>query len=1754
MNEFSEGEIKYKSVLLKDIQFGVALKVTPSKGNLVYEYNPFRNYRLSQITYFYKNRLFSPRELLIELGQITQDAQKSDKECIDIISNFTSWKGIIPESESNPVLLEAGELTDFETNELKFDINHPVEILPQYSYDNSVNLIINDGKNVPRLINSRFSATSKNQYQIVDRKGNNDTNIYDQGAQFDIDTSLYKRVVEIPRLRFIGINGGGKLPVGNYHFYFRYADADGNETDFVAESGLVSIFIGNDPSSTRTGFRNEDSHKSIHFLLTNVDSAYQYVNVYYTRTTSDVFENPTTTAVKIQQQFLVNNFLKCNIVITGYEDTQEVTISDINPMYQMSSSVETQEQCQNRLFLGNIQKPEIPYKEFEDLSLRFLPFLNDSENYPLKIDKDYNISSQSMGYYDPKYIYNKVGYWNHELYRLGIVYILSDSSLSPVFNIRGIENLNKNTQYSTIPLYDNNGGRNYIVTEEDTYKIVTDTQSYGIGITIKPSGKNLENSKGVISLGGGAYDTHKVFGLDIKTDKEVLNYLKNVLKIKGFFFVRQKRIPTILCQAYTIGIDKESKTPILPIKGGYLAERFINDDRTLTHDFNSRYYKFNNPNKVRTEGAICPEYDVDSPFFNTLFTGDKFSIQESDIQPQSQFLDLVDDRNFYVAGTIQGSTNNLYNVKIIGVEDNVKLVAINDNMFSARAGEAEEAFRYEYLEKENKITEASNLIRGSFGPYLGITGYPYSGKMIDIKIPGFNEISESDLFKVRYNDKSPFYAISDRISLKELDDWFSTYKEEDGSEIAKLDTPLYRGDCYICQFTHRLNRNFQDPQAPTNDKIVDPKCWKDNYEISDDVLKTENFDKINLGDVNAIKLGMWITLTVRSSKNLNIRSIDDSMTDEASLTGHPRGFYPYHPISPDGSYKIPEALCYNKGFEKALSERQNYEVPDVPAIKNDFTNRIAYSDIHVNDAFKNGYRVFQGTHYRDYPKTYGSITKLIELRGSLLCVFEHGVALIPVNERAVAGEGAGGNIYINTSNVLPENPKIISDTFGSQWKDSVIKTPMGIYGVDTVGKKIWRTNGEDFECISDFKVQEFLNKNISLTERETEPVIGIRNVKTHYNKFKHDIMFTFYDNLYGFEEKVWNLCYNELMQKWITFYSWVPSYSENIYNQYFSFDRNTSKWISKLGVSHIGNDFSDGVVLPNNIIPNEAKSGYRIGELSLANRTLPEGEGISVFTYYTLDRDNLGNFNYFDIKYQKYQIVNNKKSYIGDYVPLEKMLKDPDKNYDSILVLKTDSVNLCSELYVRGSNEEISTLETIIAKEGKWEKLSEELYRVYEDNNHSKYTDYNLKIHKCVEKKTTLEITLNFYPWLNNCVINSNYPIYKDDRGRRIQLSTIDKDRRLNGNKIVTLLNIRANILTTYGEKTSSLAEAYTSGFKNGTQVNAGYYQSVVAVMPQYNMQFLTTDFWKHGQAGIIDIADKIQPTYWYGKQHPFEFEFVVADNTQAHKIFDDLEIISNNAEPESFHYEIVGDCYDFSKDKKNMYIRQEATKELYQYNGSDILFNSDYVNLDSEHRKNYRIEEGQKIELKGYDRSTLLPLYYQRRDSINEIEDYYAGATAPSKDYSALAGGEVVRYDTLNEYHIWNHAKAVDVSDPTKGRMRGNMQYKEDKWHVQINPLNIVQKNEPQWTNLKGNPTNCVPVELNQNPLPSDVLDPTTMQVPSSFENGQGRGYVIWNWQESQIKEAKIKDKWLKVRIRYNGSKLAIITAIRTLYSISYS
>lgn len=1557
-------------------------------GNIVYEYNPLRNYRLSSDTVI------------------------------------------------NGELVEAGSIVDLDTDGFNFSLNNPLEIDAQSSYDGSVNLIFNDNRNIPRLVNSRFSVLQNNTYEVVDRIGNNDTNLYDS-EQFDLDTSLYKRVNTIPTITFNSVLPSGNLKVGNYVIYIKYADADGNETDFVGESGIISCFIGGDrdPFSIDGGFRDQLASKSISLTVSDIDSSYDYIKVYYTRSTSDVDSNRVVTAHEIDRKFPVRNN-SCNVIITGSEETKDIPVSDINIQYSIIDKAKSQTVCQNMLFLGNSCKPDMMYKDLSDISLRLLPYLieSDSERFIGKTSYDYSdLSDQSYSheYYNTLNIYNKVGYWNEEIYRFGVVYIMKDGSLSPVYNIRGkngipkFEELQSAYLQSDLWKYENNEKvRNYIPIDESTFDV--SGTSY------------LENAKGVLRINTDS-DSRKVYGIGIAIPTEVSEYLNTL--VQGLFIVRQKRIPTILAQAYVMPRDLEAEVPLINYGGSYIAERFLDNDRKLNESYLPRLYTISDMDRVNRSAkvAICPEYDVRQSYFNHLFTGTEYVVRKADIQPSMTTLsrDIYNDRHYYVDNYYGRREEQFSRAKIIGVGDNVPIAAVEDYNFRGRAGEAEEGFRFRYIESKNKEKEATNLIRGAYSPYLGIIGDQVTiGSIINIYIPGYSEAQMSTYFNTRYEDNSPYYSVSSRLSLANIDSLLSLQKA--GGDLYTYTVPCYRGDCYICNFTHRLNRNFQDPSAPTNDEVVDENTWKDNY----DTENTENNAKINRGDVNAIQLGSWITFKVCSSYNLSIRSLDPSYPTEEGLTGLKRGFYPLQELSPAGATKIPESSVINGGYSSTTSEKQAFTLPDVPYIKNRFDTRIMYSDISVGDAFKNGFRVFQMTHYRDYPRTYGGIMKMIELFGNILCIFEHGIALIPVNERAVAGEGSGGNVFINTSNVLPENPKMLSDTYGTQWPESVVQTPYFVYGVDTVGKKIWRTNGDQFEIISDFKIQEFLNENITLSEREMTPIIGVRNVKGHYNAFKQDVMFTFYDDLYGFEEKVWNICYNEVMQKFITFYSWVPSYSANIDNIHFSFNRDTSKWISKLASSGSLSTSADGIVLSNVVIDDwETKDDMKLTKLGLVNRSLPntQNTGLEIELTYEIVKDNFGMYKHFKI------ITEGEK-----------------QNKVSYLALKEDF---------------------------EW---------------------------------TVPVVQLNLQCTIDYLYSSESAPQDLDD---------------------------------------------YVAGWKDYVTYNAGLYQSSIAITKQEVLDNgvneglnLTTDFWKHGQSGIIDIKDKIKPCYWYGKQHPFEYEFVVVDNPATHKIFENLQIVSNKAVPDSFHYEVVGESYEFHEDKKNMYIRQEATKDFYQYNGSDILYNRNFLDLRGKQRdilRNWK-PTGQKVK------STMFPLYYARVDTFNEIEDYYKGKTAPNKDYVNLSGSEIVYNEKLDEFRVWTHAKAADIKDPRIGRLRGNMNYQGDVWNIQINPIIFVQRNEPAWNTAKltKETIDKVPISVGNSPIPNDLKGfditsetPVEDYMPQDLiDLGYGPEDIDTSDWWSGRKEARLRDKYIKIRVRYTGEELAIITALKTLYTISYA
>lgn len=2031
---------KWINPLNNTINISVLTKILPKKGNLVYEYNPFRNYRLSDDYYEYQNQYYTEDQLRDTFGI------EYDKDT-DHWVNIATGNPIEKHIEKQINVRKKGELVDFITDELSFDLAHPVTMIPQYSYDGSVNLILTDGKNQPKIINSRFSALGKDTYEIVDRSGSNDTNIYDQGDQFEVDTSLYKIVKRIPKLKLVDINSGGNLKCGNYHFYFKLADADGNETDFIAESGLVSIFIGEHyPQSVYTGNRDENSVKQVIFKLSNVDPAYSYVHVYYSRYSAEDGENRVIHYKQINKDYTVDHFQESTILITGFEQTYDVTKEDINLFYNIIDSAKAATTAKSMLFLGNVHKPALPCEKLKDLSLRFLPYLKDKK-YELSMDQEYVISSKSRGYYDPLYIYDNVGYWNKELYRLGIVYIMSNGQLSRVFNIRG------RTQLAVF----NEGSKDYYIDHQYTNFEIGEEVKYNESTgLIMSKGTNTanENVKGVIQL-NSEDDTNVVHALEIRVSNEVINELKK-LGVQGYFFVRQNRIPLILAQGITIGIDKVGRVPTIPTKGGVLSDlaselngntyvetKDINGINFISEGFLSRYSFDLKPkggffgligklavcagllagivagavftcgagsavfggmisgfvggvgsgiagavgltgiaatactaaaavglgaaagaaagavvgttvgvvdsaikgisraaNPVKLEGRktkipngykrvetndsrllgktfedriiikdntynevgaiLCPDYDVQPQYYNQLITGGEFILKTSNSQAlinhyaikeetsskvEQGYFFSNDSRHFYISQQQYSNVNTVqtYSARLQAIPDNISCATIGKIKFRSKAGDGAEAWRYEFIGKDfnhiastnttetkekddgteksqeeitaglssKKVKEEiaqkevnSDIVRGSYGPYIGMINYPgQSAETVSIMIPGYSDTLFNEYIKIRMNDVDPYHTISDRFDINDLSDYYAVKSnlKGDNEENHNLIMEVNRGDCYICQFTHRLNRNFNDESHPYNSDIVDASSWKSHYKIE----KSEEFSKINVGDVNAVNLGMWVTFTVRSNKNLNVRSLDGSVVEETAMMGHPRGFYPHDGMIAEGSYKSPEALVYNDGFSKNLSERINVGLIDTPYNDFDrdwFGTRIMYSNVHINNAYKNGFRVFKGTAFKDYTRQYGSITKLLNYGDDLFVVFEHGLALIPIQERAIAAQGSGGMAYINTDEILPDTPNIISESYGSTWADSVIITPqdgetsIAIFGIDTYAKKIWMYSGGALTILSSLQVQEFLNKNITLSERDKDPILGIRNVKTTYNAFKHDVMFTFYDDLIGTEEKVWNLCYNIPLKKFITFYSWVPSFMANINNIPFSFNRNVSKWIAKLGQTHAENSFSEGIVLSSNvydivdnsIIPtgglyfdlekkgsknelqkyklyatkstsNSVKDYSLIGVFNLKDYIVPEGEDIEYYVQYELLPDIYGYYK--DFKIEQVHIASaesNESSTIFDPREIKKILGN--RKIYGLYLLNDSNNKYLSELYYR--NKEGHTYNDY----DDYKVTAKEI-----DPEHCKLTkEINSEHGKLFED---IELTLNNY--FDEV---KNLPIFHSRDGGRPNIAT-----PINKRNLIQLLNVKATIYAKYsgsttdegGRNSTSLFD-YLKSKEGGNKasltsegwINAGEYESSIAVSSKWNLQFLSSDFWKHGQAGIIDKAEDIKPTMWYGEQHPFEFEVVVHDEVQTHKIFQNIELIANKAQPESFHFEIIGECYDFHKDKPNMYFRQEARKALFQYNGCDISYDANF----------------RKINPKQQPRSAeLIHNYFDRQDTLEDIYDtynlkdankqlyypqYMAWANqSPDKDYRHLSGAEIVYYPNRQEYRIWQHQPAINIDDlpqdSSSSLIRGNCRYLEDRWRITINPILVCYKNEyvkknpgvlcqpknSTWPNAlnaqyKKSEAKLPPITIKNTCLPKAVVNFVSKNnnniiFPDESNNiGKNNalfGLYSWdgycpidntNWlndisiygtdfgEAQNRKEIDLKDKFIKIRIRYSGEELAVIDFLNTIYTVSYA
>ena len=117
------------------------------------------------------------------------------------------------------MLNNENEIVGFNTDEVEVDLNNPLNIECQPSYDGTVNLIINDDIHPPRIINSRFSKIEDNRFKIINRNQKQQTNLYKEGS-IDQQTRLFRNITTFPKIDLLGVYNSGQLKGGNYTFYF----------------------------------------------------------------------------------------------------------------------------------------------------------------------------------------------------------------------------------------------------------------------------------------------------------------------------------------------------------------------------------------------------------------------------------------------------------------------------------------------------------------------------------------------------------------------------------------------------------------------------------------------------------------------------------------------------------------------------------------------------------------------------------------------------------------------------------------------------------------------------------------------------------------------------------------------------------------------------------------------------------------------------------------------------------------------------------------------------------------------------------------------------------------------------------------------------------------------------------------------------------------------------------------------------------------------------------------------------------------------------------------------------------------------------------------------------------------------------------------------------------------------------------------------------------------------------------------------
>lgn len=240
----------------------------------------------------------------------------------------------------------------------------------------------------------------------------------------------------------IGVkDSGGNLLNGVYYFFIRYLDPELNPTNWILgtrpvaigdetfeytqDAGTTNLYDGGSNVLTSPYYVNP-SNKSISLQLTSLDNdTFNFYQLAVVKRTGDAGEI-SGVDVLYPEPFQSTS----DVFVYTNADSQvqtQTTLDDLLSIIQPIDRVKTHAQDDNRLFLGGTTTDTYDWSTFQ--------------RYASKIKtewiKDPSTSPVDTFVKQPQYYFTTASFMEDEIYALGIVYVMEDGSLSPVFHIPG---------------------------------------------------------------------------------------------------------------------------------------------------------------------------------------------------------------------------------------------------------------------------------------------------------------------------------------------------------------------------------------------------------------------------------------------------------------------------------------------------------------------------------------------------------------------------------------------------------------------------------------------------------------------------------------------------------------------------------------------------------------------------------------------------------------------------------------------------------------------------------------------------------------------------------------------------------------------------------------------------------------------------------------------------------------------------------------------------------------------------------------------------------------------------------------------------------------------------------------------------------------------------------------------------------------------------------------------------------------------